>query len=81
MAKQKTFKDLTTIEKIKKITKYVMNIMAIIGALITGINAIEGITIPYATQIVQIIGVFEGVLGGYLTTDKVVAKIKANNEL
>ena len=38
MAKQKTFKDLTTIEKIKKITKYVMNIMAIIGALIIGVS-------------------------------------------
>lgn len=77
MAKKKTFKDLSTIEKIKKITKYVMNILAIIGALITGINAIEGITIPYATQIVQIIGVVEGVIGGYLTGDKVVSVVKS----
>lgn len=77
MAKKKAFKDLSTIEKIKKITKYVMNILAIIGALITGINAIEGITIPYATQIVQIIGVVEGVIGGYLTGDKVVSVVKS----
>ena len=76
MAKQKTFKDLTTIEKIKKITKYVMNILAIIGLLIQGINAIEGITIPYANQIVQVIGVVEGVIGGVLTGDKVVSVIK-----
>ena len=77
MAKKQTFKDLSTIEKIKKITKYVMNILAIIGLLIQGINAIEGITIPYATQIVQIIGVVEGVIGGYLTGDKVVSVVKS----
>jgi len=79
MAKKQTFKDLSTIEKIKKITKYVMNILAIIGLLIQGINAIEGITIPYANQIVQVIGVVEGIIGGVLTGDKVVTKIKANN--
>lgn len=58
-------------EKVKKIAKYTMNILGIIGALITGINAIDGITIPYAYQIVQIIAVIEGVLGGYLTGNKV----------
>ena len=58
-------------EKIKKIAKYTMNILGIIGALITGINAIDGITIPYAYQIVQVIAVIEGVLGGYLTGNKV----------
>jgi hypothetical protein len=58
-------------EKVKKIAKYTMNILGIMGALITGINAIDGITIPYAYQIVQIIAVFEGVLGTYLTGNKV----------
>lgn len=58
-------------EKVKKIAKYTMNILGIIGALITGINAIDGITIPYAFQIVQVIAVIEGVLGGYLTGNKV----------
>lgn len=58
-------------EKVKKIAKYTMNILGIIGALITGINAIDGITIPYAYQIVQIIAVIEGILGGYLTGNKV----------
>lgn len=76
MAKKKAFKDLSTIEKIKKITKYAMNILAIIGLLIQGINAVEGITIPYANQIVQVIGVIEGVIGGVLTGDKVVSVIK-----
>lgn len=73
MAKKK----LSKIDKVKKVTKYVMNIMAIVGALITGINAIDGITIPYAIQIVQIIGVFEGVLGGYLTGDKIYNKVQS----
>ena len=63
-------------EKIKKIAKYTMNILGIIGALITGINAIDGITIPYAYQIVQVIAVIEGVLGGYLTGNKVITTIQ-----
>lgn len=58
-------------EKVKKIAKYTMNILGIIGALITGINAIDGITIPYAYQIVQVIAVIEGALGTYLTGNKV----------
>lgn len=58
-------------EKVKKIAKYTMNILGIIGALIIGIDAIDGITIPYAYQISQVIGVIEGVLGGILTGNKV----------
>lgn len=49
-------------EKVKKIAKYTTNILAIIAALIAGINAVDGITIPYATQIVQVIAVIQGVL-------------------
>ena len=49
-------------EKVKKIAKYTMNILAIIAALISGINAVDGITIPYAIQIVQIIAVIQGVI-------------------
>lgn len=79
MVKKKTFKDLSTMEKIKKIIKYSMNILAIIGLLITRIDAIEGITIPYAYQISQVIIVIEGVIGGVLTGDKVVSIVKANN--
>lgn len=58
------------IEVIKKIAKYTINILVIISALITGINAIDGITIPYAYQIVQVISVITGVLGTYLLGDK-----------
>ena len=59
-------------EKIKKIAKYTTNILAIVGALVTGINGVEGITIPYATQIVQIIAVLQGVIGTYLLSNKVI---------
>lgn len=58
-------------EKIKKIAKYTTNGLGIIAALITGINAIEGITIPYAMQIVQVIAVIQGVIGTYLLSNKV----------
>ena len=59
-------------EKLKKIAKYATNILAIVSALVTGINAVEGITIPYAIQIVQVIAVVQGVIGTYLLGQKVV---------
>lgn len=59
-------------EKIKKIAKYTTNGLGIIAALITGINAVEGITIPYAIPIVQVIAVIQGVIGGYLLSDKAI---------
>ena len=61
-------------DTVKKIAKYTTNILAIIAALITGINAVDGITIPYATQIVQIIAVVQGVIGTYLIGNKVAEK-------
>lgn len=76
MAKKEVKKGLTTIEKIKKIAKYTINILAIISALVTGINAIDGITIPYAYQIVQVIAVITGVLGTYLLSDKAYSTIQ-----
>ena len=39
-------------DKIKKIAKYTINILAIVSALVAGINAVDGITIPFAVQIV-----------------------------
>jgi hypothetical protein len=59
-------------EKAKTIAKYVTNILAIISALVAGINAVEGITIPYAIQIVQVIAVVQGVIGTYLLGQKAV---------
>lgn len=61
-------------EKIKKIAKYATNILAIVAALVSGINAVEGITIPYAIQIVQVIAVVQGVIGTYLLGQKATEK-------
>lgn len=61
-------------EKVKKIAKYTTNILAIISALVAGISAIEGITIPYAMQIVQVIAVVQGVIGTYLLGQKAINK-------
>lgn len=65
-------------EKIKQIAKYTTNILAIIAALVSGINAVEGITIPYAIQIVQVIAVIQGVIGTYLLGNKAVEVSKTN---
>lgn len=65
-------------EKIKQIAKYTTNILAIIAALVSGINAVEGITIPYAIQIVQVIAVIQGVLGTYLLGNKAVETARNN---
>lgn len=65
-------------EKIKQIAKYTTNILAIIAALVSGINAVEGITIPYAIQIVQVIAVVQGVIGTYLLGNKAIEVSKTN---
>lgn len=57
-------------EKVKKVAKYATNILAIVSALVAGINAVDGITIPYAIQIVQVIAVVNGVIGTYLLSNK-----------
>lgn len=59
-------------EKVKKIAKYTTNILAITSALVAGINAVDGIVIPYAIQIVQVIAVVQGVIGTYLLGQKAV---------
>ncbi len=66
-------------EKVKTVAKYLTNILAIVGALITGINGVEGITIPYAIQIVGIISVIQGVIGSYLLTNKAISDNKEEN--
>ena len=63
-------------EKIKKIAKYTTNILGIIAALVAGINAVDGITIPYAIQIVQRRAVVQGVIGTYLLSNKAVKEVK-----
>jgi uncharacterized membrane protein len=61
-------------EKIKKTAKYTTNILAILGAIFEGLVQIWNI--PYGDKISATIIVILGVLGTYLTGDKVVAIIK-----
>lgn len=59
-------------EKVKKIAKYTTNVLAIISALVAGINAVDGIVVPYAVQIVQVIAVIQGVISTYLLGQKAI---------
>ena len=63
-------------EKIKKIAKYTTNVLGIIAALVAGLNSVDGITIPYAIQIVQVIAVVQGIIGTYLLSNKAVSVVK-----
>lgn len=60
----------TFMKNLKTIAKYTTNVLGAISMLIVGINAVDGVTIPYAIQIVQIIAVVQGVIGFYLLGDK-----------
>lgn len=60
----------------KKIAKYTLNILTIISALILGINAVEGVNIPYASQIVGVITAINGVISTYLLGGKATSKIR-----
>lgn len=57
-------------EKIKRIAKYLTNVLGMLSAILLGLNAVEGIEIPYTTQIVEIVAVFQGVIGTYLISGK-----------
>lgn len=63
-------------KKVKKISKYVVNTLNIINALLLGINSVEGITIPYTTQISGVILVVCGVISTYLLGGKAYSKVK-----
>lgn len=67
-------------KNIKKISKYVLNILGAISMLIVGINAIDGITIPYAHQIIEVIAVVNGVISSYLLGGKALSKNKGDGE-
>ena len=57
-------------EKVKKISKYVTNSLGMISAILVGLNAIEGITIPYYHQIIEVIVLAQGIIGTYLISGK-----------
>lgn len=67
-------------EKVKKISKYTLNILTIVSALLLGINAVEGITIPYTTQIVGVISAINGVISTYLLGNKAISNKAIMNE-
>lgn len=66
-------------DKVKQIAKYTTNILSIIAALVAGINAVDGITIPYAIQIVQVIAVLQGVIGTFLLSNKAIQSTNLEN--
>lgn len=57
-------------KKVKQIAKYTTNILGMVSMLIVGINAIDGVDIPNAMVLVQIIAVIQGVIGTYLIQGK-----------
>ena len=65
-------------KKLKKVSKYVLNILTIVNALILGINAVEGITIPYCAQISGVLCAIMGVISTYLLSGKAASKFNNN---
>jgi hypothetical protein len=65
-------------KKIKTIAKYTTNILAILNALLIGLDPIWNI--PYADKISATLIVIIGVIGTYLLGDKAVNKIIESKE-
>ena len=65
-------------EKIKKISKYVLNCLTIANALLIGLDPIWGI--PYADKTIATISVLMAVISTYLLGNKAVSKIKGGEE-
>lgn len=61
-------------EKIKKISKYTLNILTIINALLVGLDPIWNI--PYADKIIATISVIMAVISTYLLGNKAVNTMK-----
>lgn len=61
-------------ETIKKVSKYVLNSLTIINALLVGLDPIWNI--PYADKAIATISVVMAVIATYLLGDKAVSKMK-----
>lgn len=61
-------------KKIKKISKYTLNILTILNALLVGLNPIWGI--PMADKLIATISVIMAVISTYLLGDKAISKVK-----
>ena len=62
------------LEKVKKISKYTLNVLTITNALIVGLDPIWNI--PYAEQIIGTISVLMAVISTYLLGNKAVNVMK-----
>ena len=62
------------INKIKKISKYTLNTLTIVNALLVGLNPIWNI--PYADKTIATISVVMAVISTYLLGDKAISKAK-----
>ena len=62
------------LEKVKKASKYVLNILTIINALLVGLDPIWNI--PYADKTTATIAVVMAVISTYLLGNKAVATMK-----
>ena len=61
-------------KKVKKVSKYVLNILTILNALLVGLNPIWNI--PMADKIIATISVIMAVISTYLLGNKAITKIK-----
>lgn len=62
------------LEKVKKVSKYVLNILTIINALLVGLDPIWNI--PYADKTTATIAVVMAVISTYLLGNKAIATMK-----
>ncbi len=62
------------LEKVKKISKYTLNILTITNALLVGLDPIWNI--PYADKTIATLSVFMAVISTYLLGDKAIHKVK-----
>ena len=66
-------------EKVKKISKYVLNGMTIVNALLIGLDPIWGI--PYADKTIATLSVLMAVISTYLLGNKAVTKFKGSDDI
>ena len=62
------------LEKVKKVSKYVLNILTIVNALLVGLDPIWNI--PYADKTTATIAVVMAVISTYLLGNKAIATMK-----
>ena len=63
-------------KKVKIISKYLLNGLTIVNALLVGINEVEGINIPYCNQISGVVLVVCSVISAYLLGGKGIDKVR-----